>query len=128
MTVDAQDPACVLDSHAAPQLTAPPRLLDSPVRDCSDRCAVTCNQVNTKVRPVLMKNRMVPHFRKTGRDVLEIERESQRLRPQRLAVGVVEMHLAALIAERKRTQGAAAVTDLRRLQSGNHARAAVAAD
>jgi len=53
-----------------------------------------------------MKNRMVPHFLKTGRDVLEIERESQRSRPQGLAVGVIKVHFATLVAERKRTQSA----------------------
>ncbi len=128
MAINADHPVLVIDAHAAAQLAAPPGSLDAAVGDRLDRGAVVGREIDAYVRPIFVENGMVAMETEARRDVLEIDRKAQRLRLQRLALGVVEMGLALQVAEGEGRECLVAKADLRRLESGDGAGGAVAAD
>src|SRR5260370_27680363 len=75
-----------------------------------------------------MEDRMMAMEGEARRYVLEIERELQRLRAERVALFVIQMRAAVFVRERDRGQSATAEADLRRLNVADERVRAVAAD
>src|SRR5258708_7644419 len=89
VTVDADHLTLMLDADAVTELAAPSRAYNSAVSDGFDRLAVLGDQVDADVRAVLVQNRVIAMERETGRYVLEVERELQRLRAERAALFII---------------------------------------
>src|SRR5271154_1476168 len=89
VTVDADHLMLVLDADAIAQLATPSGADDPAVGDGLDRLAVLGDQIDARVRPVLMQDRMIAVKGEAGRDVLEIQRELQRLRTERVALFII---------------------------------------
>src|SRR5579864_4180523 len=113
VSADADDSALVRDTDASPEFAAPPGRLYASVRHRTNGRTVMGNEVNSGVRPVDVQDRMVPAFGEAGRDVVELEREAQRLRSERLAVAVIKMRLPLLVPKSKGAEGLVADTKLR---------------
>ena len=79
----------VLDADAIAQLAAPSGANDLAVGNGFNRLAVFGDQVDADVRPVLMQDRMIAVEGEAGRDVLEIQRELQRLRTERVTLLII---------------------------------------
>ena len=79
----------VLDADAIAQLATPSGADDPAVGNSFNRLAVLGDQVDADVRPVLMQDRMIAVEGEAGRDVLEIQRELQRLRTERVALLII---------------------------------------
>src|SRR5271154_6340225 len=109
----------VLDANAIAQLATPSGADDPAIGYGLNRLAVLGDQVDAHVRPVFVQDRMIAVKGEAGRDVLEIERELQRLRTERVAL---------FVGERDSCQRAAAKADLGGLHVADQRVRAVAAD
>src|ERR1700691_510192 len=94
VTIDADQIVLMLDADGVAELALPSRAYDRAVRDALNRFAVLRDQVDADMRSVLVQNRVIAMEGETGRDVLEIERELERLRTERVTLFVVEMRAA----------------------------------
>src|SRR5579885_112435 len=99
MPVDADHAALMLDANGVAELARPSRLLDPAVGDRLYRRAILRNEIDSDVRTIGVKQRMVAVESEPGRNVLEIERKTQELRPERVSVLVIQMRGAVLIAK-----------------------------
>src|SRR5271163_2463869 len=89
VTVDADHLMLVLDANAIAQLATPSGADDPAIGYGLNRLAVLGDQVDAHVRPVFVQDRMIAVKGEAGRDVLEIERELQRLRTERVALFII---------------------------------------
>src|SRR6202040_3315757 len=89
VTIDADHLMLMLDADAVAELATPSGADYRSVCDALNRLAVFRDQVNADVRAVLVQDRMIAMERKAGRYVLEIQRELQRLRTERVALFVI---------------------------------------
>src|ERR1700730_1354380 len=120
VSIEADDSALVRDTDASPEFAAPPGRLYPSVRHRTNGRTVMGNEVNAGVRPVDVQERMVPAFAEARRNVVELEREAQRLRSERLAVAVIKVRLPPLVPKSKGVEGLVADTNLRSLEPGRH--------
>src|SRR5271166_5864705 len=79
------------------------------------------------MRTILMKDGMVSMQREGGRDVLEIDRETQELWTECMPLFIIEMRSAVLVAKRKGFYRACTVTDFSSFYIPRHAMHAVMA-
>src|SRR5208337_5386870 len=89
MTVDADHLMLMLDADAIAELALPSRAYHLSVGDGLDRLAVLGDQIDADMRPVLVQDRMPAMEGEPRGYVLEVEREPQRLRAERVPLLVV---------------------------------------
>jgi hypothetical protein len=89
MAVDADHLMLMLNADAIAELALPPRAYHSAIGDGLDRLAVFGDQIDADVRPILVQDRMIAMKGEARGNVLEIERELQGLRTERVALFVI---------------------------------------